>query len=112
MREGDAVVVSVSDNGIGIPREMLPKVFEMFVQVDSERGRAQGGLGIGLALARMLVQLHGGTIEGRSEGAGQGSEFVVRLPAAQTRSAEARASSEADPARRPAGIVRTSRRGA
>jgi PAS domain S-box-containing protein len=112
VREGEAVVVSVRDNGIGIPREMLPKVFEMFVQVESERGRAQGGLGIGLALARMLVQLHGGTIEGRSEGAGQGSEFIVRLPAAQTCSAEARASSEADLARRPAGIVRRGRGGA
>jgi PAS domain S-box-containing protein len=90
-REGETAVISVRDNGIGIPREMLPRVFDMFAQVDPERGRAQGGLGIGLALARTLVHLHGGAIEARSEGPGHGSEFIVRLPIARSRQAEARA---------------------
>jgi PAS domain S-box-containing protein len=91
VREGETAVISVRDNGIGIPREMLSKVFDMFAQVDPGRGRAHGGLGIGLALARTLVQLHGGSIEARSEGPGHGSEFIVRLPIAQSRRGEARA---------------------
>jgi PAS domain S-box-containing protein len=87
-RDGETAVISVRDNGIGIAREMLPKVFEMFAQVEPGRDRAQGGLGIGLALARMLVQLHDGTIEARSQGPGHGSEFIVRLPLAESRRAE------------------------
>jgi PAS domain S-box-containing protein len=79
-REPAAVVVSVSDNGIGIPAEMLPKVFDMFTQVDRSLERKRGGLGIGLTLVKKLVELHGGTIEARSEGAGKGCEFLVRLP--------------------------------
>ena len=79
----DAVaVVSVRDNGEGIPAQMLQRVFNMFTQVDTG-SRAQGGLGIGLTLARTLVHLHGGSIEARSEGKGRGCEFVVRLPLAQ-----------------------------
>ncbi len=81
--DGD-VVISVCDTGIGIPAEMLPKVFEMFTQVNRHLKRAQGGLGIGLTLARQLVGMHGGVIEAHSAGAGQGSEFVVRLPVVAT----------------------------
>jgi two-component system, chemotaxis family, CheB/CheR fusion protein len=79
-REDGGVTVSVRDSGIGIPAEMLPRVFEMFAQIDSARGRSQGGLGIGLTLVRKLVDMHGGTVSAHSEGPGTGSEFVVRLP--------------------------------
>jgi PAS domain S-box-containing protein len=78
VRDGESACVCVRDTGIGIEPENLPRVFDMFAQV--EPGRAGGGLGIGLALTRRLVELHGGTIEARSDGAGRGSEFVVRLP--------------------------------
>jgi PAS domain S-box-containing protein len=73
-------VITVRDNGVGIGAGMLTRIFEMFVQADGSRDRAEGGLGIGLALARGLIDLHGGTIEVRSGGLGHGSEFVVRLP--------------------------------
>jgi len=79
--EGAQAVIRVKDNGEGIPAPMLGRVFNMFTQVNTGM-RAQGGLGIGLTLARTLLHLHGGTIEGKSEGSGQGSEFVVRLPLA------------------------------
>jgi PAS domain S-box-containing protein len=79
-REGPEALISIRDTGVGIAREMLPKVFDLFAQVDRTLVRAQGGLGIGLTLARNLVQMHGGRIEARSDGAGKGSEFVVRLP--------------------------------
>ncbi len=78
-REND-VLVSVKDNGIGIPPEMLPKVFELFTQLNSSLERTHGGLGIGLTLAERLVEMHGGSVVARSEGAGKGSEFEVRLP--------------------------------
>jgi signal transduction histidine kinase len=78
---GREVAVSVRDNGIGIPVPMLPHVFEMFIQVDRSLERTQGGLGIGLSIVKRLVEMHGGTVEAHSEGRGQGSEFVVRLPA-------------------------------
>ena len=77
------LVISVRDNGIGIPGDMLPRIFEMFTQVDHSLERSQGGLGIGLTLVRRLVDLHDGTIEARSDGLDQGSEFVVRLPVLQ-----------------------------
>lgn len=83
-RKGDEAIVSVRDNGLGIPAEMLPRVFEMFTQVDRTLQRAQGGLGIGLSLARRLVEMHGGRIDALSRGQGQGSEFVVSLPLAGT----------------------------
>ena len=79
-RQGDDVTISVKDNGIGISPDKLDSIFEMFSQVDQSLERSQGGLGIGLALARRLVELHGGSIEARSEGLGKGSEFVIRLP--------------------------------
>jgi signal transduction histidine kinase len=72
--------ISVRDNGIGLAPEHLAKIFEMFSQVDKSLARSQGGLGIGLALTRSLVVLHGGTIEAKSEGLGKGTEFVVLLP--------------------------------
>jgi CheY-like chemotaxis protein len=80
-REGDEVVVSVRDSGIGIPASELPRVFDIFVQVDADWQRVQGGLGIGLSLVKEFVGLHGGRVEARSEGPGKGSEFIVRLPA-------------------------------
>ena len=77
---GAEVVVSITDNGIGIPTHMLEQVFEMFTQVQSNLERSQGGVGIGLSIVQRLVQMHGGSTEARSEGPGMGSEFVVRLP--------------------------------
>jgi signal transduction histidine kinase/ActR/RegA family two-component response regulator len=79
-RQGDEVVVKIRDTGIGIPADMLPRVFEMFTQVDRSLERSQGGLGIGLSLVRGLIELHGGSVEARSEGPGRGSELLVRLP--------------------------------
>lgn len=81
-REGDAVVLSVRDRGIGIEPEMLPHVFELFTQGRREAHRAQDGLGIGLTLVRSLVQMHGGSVVAASDGFGKGSEFTVRLPLA------------------------------
>lgn len=78
--EGAEAVIRVSDTGIGIPAEMLPRIFEMFTQDDRTLERSQGGLGIGLNLVRGLVEMHGGTVEAHSGGRGMGSEFVVRLP--------------------------------
>ena len=79
-RRGAEAVVRVSDTGMGIPPGMLPKVFDIFTQVDRTIEAAQGGLGIGLSLVKGLVEMHGGTVEAKSEGRGKGSEFVVRLP--------------------------------
>jgi PAS domain S-box-containing protein len=78
------IVIRVRDSGIGLAPEHLHSVFEMFGQVDTTAERTQGGMGIGLALARGLVQMHGGSISAHSAGPGQGSEFVVRLPAPGT----------------------------
>jgi len=76
----DTVLIRVRDTGIGIAADQLDRIFDMFVQVDTSLARSVGGLGIGLPLVKNLVELHGGTIEVHSAGAGQGSEFVVRLP--------------------------------
>jgi CheY-like chemotaxis protein len=90
------LALSVSDSGIGIRREFLPRVFDLFSQADG--GSSQAGLGIGLALARRLVEMHGGEIEARSEGPGRGSEFVIRLPVC-TQSPPARAPEASSPHR-------------
>ena len=79
-REGNYAVLRVRDTGIGIAAEMLPKIFDLFVQVDHAATKSQGGLGIGLTLVRNLVEMHHGRVDARSAGLGQGSEFVVRLP--------------------------------
>jgi PAS domain S-box-containing protein len=79
-RRGDEVVISVRDTGIGIPADELPRIFGMFSQVDRSIERASGGLGIGLALVKALVEMHGGTVTAESEGIGKGSNFTVRLP--------------------------------
>jgi CheY-like chemotaxis protein len=80
-RDGREVVLRVQDNGIGIAAEMLPRIFDLFVQAERRLDRSQGGVGIGLTLAKRLVEMHGGSIAATSPGLGQGSEFVVRLPA-------------------------------
>ena len=78
-REGHEVILRVKDTGIGILPEMLPRIFDLFVQADRSLDRSQGGLGIGLTLVKRLVQLHEGKIEVHSPGVGKGSEFIVRL---------------------------------
>ena len=79
-REGNELIVRVRDTGVGIPEEILPHVFDMFTQADRSLDRSQGGLGIGLTLARSIVQMHGGAVQAFSDGRNKGSEFVVRLP--------------------------------
>jgi PAS domain S-box-containing protein len=78
--EADGIVIRVRDAGIGLSREMLPRVFDMFSQATSALDRSEGGLGIGLAIVKGIVELHGGRVEARSEGIGKGSEFIVDLP--------------------------------
>ena len=79
-KEGERAIVSVRDDGIGIPAAQLASVFDMFTQVDRSSRRSQGGLGIGLTLVRSLVTIHGGRVEASSPGPGAGSEFIVDLP--------------------------------
>jgi signal transduction histidine kinase len=79
-RDGNEAIISIRDSGIGIEASQLPRIFELFTQLDASLERTQGGLGIGLTLVKTLVQMHGGTVEARSEGHGLGSEFIVRLP--------------------------------
>ena len=81
-REGAQAVVSVSDSGIGIDPEMLPRIFDFFTQAGRRTDRSQGGLGIGLSISRRLVELHGGTLQADSEGPGKGAVFAMRLPLA------------------------------
>jgi PAS domain S-box-containing protein len=85
VRQGDKAVISIRDNGPGIPRHMLAQVFDMFRQVDATLDRSHGGLGIGLTLVKRIVEAHGGTVEARSDGPGAGAEFVVTLPALPTK---------------------------
>ena len=87
-REGASAVIAVRDNGAGISPEAIPRLFEMFSRGDRGSGRDQGGLGIGLALARRLCEMHGGSVTARSEGPGRGSEFIVRLPLAARQAGE------------------------
>lgn len=82
-REGDNAVIRVKDSGIGITSEVLPRIFDMFTQAGLPLERSQGGLGVGLALVERLVLLHGGTVSAYSAGAGQGSQFTIKLPLAQ-----------------------------
>ena len=86
---GGNVILSVEDNGVGIAPELLPRVFEAFVQGDRSLDRSEGGLGMGLAVARRLIELHGGTIAARSEGPGLGSAFTLSLPHVATLPREA-----------------------
>jgi PAS domain S-box-containing protein len=97
-RHGGEAVVTVTDNGAGIPRDRLDTIFEMFNQVQGSLERSQGGLGIGLTLVRRLVQMHGGTVQADSAGEGKGAEFVVRLPIHEARRG---APPETAPAREP-----------
>jgi signal transduction histidine kinase/CheY-like chemotaxis protein len=79
-REGDDAVLRIADQGIGIPADMLPKIFDLFVQAHHTIDRSRGGLGIGLTLVRRLAELHGGTVHAASDGDGRGSTFTVRMP--------------------------------
>ncbi len=96
-RDKGEVLLCVRDNGVGITLELLPRVFDIFTQADQSLARTQGGLGIGLTLVRSLVHLHGGSVQAQSAGLGQGTEFVVRLPAL------AEVPVPTEPARPPAG---------
>jgi len=80
--EADRAVLRVRDDGVGIPADKLESIFELFAQANDTLARTEGGLGIGLTLVRRVVELHGGTVQARSEGAGRGAEFVVTLPLA------------------------------
>jgi signal transduction histidine kinase len=103
-RQGSEVEIRVRDNGIGIPAEVLPRIFDLFTQLDGRSDHPHSGLGIGLALVRRLLQMHGGSIAAHSEGAGLGSEFVIRLPlllaATQPGDGRATATEDAPPVRR------------
>ncbi len=79
-REGDELALRVRDNGVGVSAEMMPQIFNLFVRAEGQARLSRGGLGIGLALARQFVLLHGGRLEANSDGAGKGSEFIIRLP--------------------------------
>jgi len=100
-REGGEAIVDVIDNGMGIPVAAQARVFEMFEQVDSTLSRAQGGLGIGLALVQRLVALHGGHVEVFSQGEGHGCTFTVYLPMAGSEAGE-----DSHPASLPGGFER------
>ena len=94
-REGNQAVIRVQDTGVGMEKSFLPKVFDLFVQADASLDRSQSGLGIGLALVRQVVMLHGGEVAALSQGPGTGSEFVVRLPATPEERAVKRAEAPA-----------------
>jgi CheY-like chemotaxis protein len=87
-REAREALINVADNGIGIAHDVLPRVFDMFMQGGRDPRGALGGLGIGLALAKNLIELHGGTIEASSEGIDRGAQFLVRLPLLSAQRAE------------------------
>jgi PAS domain S-box-containing protein len=94
-RDGGHVAISVADSGIGITKDELPRVFDRFYQSQRRSARFLGGLGIGLSLVRRLVELHGGSVEARSEGPGRGSEFVIRLPITAAPAADSAGSADA-----------------
>ena len=91
VRDGAEVSVAVTDNGVGIPEAMLPRIFQMFTQVERSLDRSQGGLGIGLTIVKQLVELHGGKVVAISAGQGKGSTFVVTLPVQSARAPQATA---------------------
>ncbi len=97
-RNGEQAVVQIRDDGIGIEPELLPHVFDLFTQANRSLARSQGGLGIGLTLVRSLVEMHGGSVEARSEGPDKGSEFTIRLPAPLSLTREATPASAIQPA--------------
>jgi PAS domain S-box-containing protein len=105
-READMLILSVADSGIGLDADTLPGLFDMFVQVKGARDRHEGGLGIGLALARRLVELHQGTIEVHSDGVGRGSTFTIRMPC-RSQPAQAAATEAAAPMQRLATVPLT-----
>ena len=88
-RQHEGVVISVTDNGLGIPQDMLASVFDMFTQINQTLERAQGGLGIGLALVKRLAEMHGGSIEAHSDGVDMGSTFTMQFPLAEGGASEA-----------------------
>jgi CheY-like chemotaxis protein len=92
--DGAAGTIAVIDNGVGIAPEMLPRIFDMFTQLQEYRDRTHGGLGIGLSLARRLIELHGGTLEAASEGLGRGCRFTIRLPLARVQAPDVRRSTK------------------
>jgi CheY-like chemotaxis protein/anti-sigma regulatory factor (Ser/Thr protein kinase) len=94
--EGDDAVVRVADQGVGIPPQMLPKIFDLFVQAHHTIDRSRGGLGIGLTLVRRLAELHGGSVQAASEGDSRGSTFTVRLPRITAPQAEAEGAASGD----------------
>ncbi|MBI3865995.1 MAG: response regulator, partial [Planctomycetia bacterium] len=105
-RDGTDVEIRVADNGIGIPLDMLPKVFDLFTQVDYSAHRSHAGLGIGLNLVKALVEMHHGSIAAHSSGPGLGSEFVMRLPMAALRARRAATGTPASSEPAPAGPPR------
>jgi two-component system CheB/CheR fusion protein len=105
---GDEIVVRVRDTGAGLAAEMLPHIFDLFVQGEASLDRGRGGLGIGLTIVRRLVELHGGRVEARSGGPGQGSEFLLHLraiPSTFRPSRETAAAGASDEAVRPLGVL-------
>ena len=98
------VTVTVKDNGVGIPPDMLPRIFDLFVQVDRTIDRSLGGLGIGLTLVKKIVEMHGGTVTAASEGTGKGSEFTVELPAVAEPTKDLLPSQPSPAAQAPAGL--------
>jgi signal transduction histidine kinase len=100
-REGAQAVLSVADNGCGVPAEFLPTMFDLFTQAHGKLAREHGGLGIGLALARRITEMHGGTVTAQSDGPGRGTEITVRLPLASAMTATNGAAA-ADPPMLPA----------